>query len=81
MWNGYGGNLIINVREEQNNGISYADYTLLWFFPVSEWGKKMEVKMVRRISRTDGSSEDREILPWTGIVADPKTWPVRLKVP
>ena len=81
LWNGYGGNLIINVREEQSNGISYADYTPLWFFPVSAWGKKMEVNMVRRISRTDGSSEDREILPWTGIVADPKTWPVRLKVP
>lgn len=78
---GYGGDLIINVREEKSNGYGYADYTPLWFFPVEEWGRKMEVNMVRRINRSNGTSDDIEIFPWTGIVADPKTWPVRLKVP
>ncbi len=81
LHHGYGGDLIINVREEGINGEGYADSTPRWFYPVSAWGKKMEVQMVRRIVRKSGSSHDVEILPWTAIVADPKTWPVRLKVP
>ena len=74
-------NLIVEVREENSGSYGFADEVPVWFYPVAAWGKAMETRMVRRTTRADGSMDEAEIQPWTRIVADPKTWPVALRVP
>ncbi len=74
-------NLVIEVREEHGNSYSFAEDVPLWFYPVSDWGKAMETRMLRRTTRADGNTDETEAQPWTRIVADPKTWPVTLRVP
>lgn len=78
---GYGGDLLIQVREADGLGATLADCTPTWFFPAADWGRTLEVRMVRRRVQSENQTEDTEILPWTVLVADPKTWPIRLKVP
>lgn len=78
---GYGGDLLVEVRELGGGGTTLADSTPTWFFPAQEWGRKLEVRMVRRKVLAENQTEDTEIQPWTQLVADPKTWPIRLKVP
>jgi hypothetical protein len=78
---GYGGDLLVYVREAQSLGVSGADLTPLWFFPLPAWGEKAETRWVRRRSIAPEQTEDHEILPWTELVADPAKWPVRMTVP
>lgn len=78
---GYGGDLLVQVREAVGLGATSADYTPTWFFPATDWGQTLEVRMARRRVLGENQTEDTEILPWTGLVADPKTWPIRLSLP
>jgi hypothetical protein len=78
---GYGGDLLVEVREADGLGTTSADYTPMWFFPAADWGRTLEVRMARRRVQSKNQTEDTEILPWTGFVADPKTWPIRLSLP
>ncbi len=78
---GHGGDLLIDVREQGSLGVTQADYTPVWFFPAEGWGRTLEVRMARRLERGVNLTEDVEILPWKELVADPKTWPIRLRVP
>lgn len=77
---GHGGDLLVEVREPGGGGTTLADYTPTWFFPAQEWGRKLEVRMVRRKVIAVNQTEDIEIQPWKELVADPKTWPIRIKV-
>lgn len=76
-----GGNLIVHVTTNRVAGMPYADDSTRWFYPTLNWGDKLEVSMLRRVKTPTGKSEDVEIMPWTEFVADPKTWPVPIKVP
>lgn len=78
---GHGGDLLVEVRELGGGGTTLADYTPTWFFPAPEWGQKLEVRMLRRKVIAVNQTEDVEIQPWKELVADPKTWPIRLRVP
>lgn len=78
---GHGGDLLVEVREVGGGGTTTADYTPTWFFPSKEWGQKLEVRMLRRKVLAENQTEDTEIQPWTILVADPKTWPIQLRVP
>lgn len=78
---GHGGDLLVEVREVGGGGTTTADYTPTWFFPAKEWGQKLEVRMLRRKVLAVNQTEDTEIQPWTLLVADPKTWPIRIRVP
>lgn len=78
---GHGGNLLVDVREQGGLGVTQADYTPVWFFPAQAWGRKLEVRMSRRKVIAENQTEDTELQPWTELVADPKTWPIRIKVP
>ena len=78
---GHGGDLLIDVREQGSLEVTQADYTPVWFFPAEAWGRKLEVRMARRLERGVNLTEDVEILPWKELVADPKSWPIRLRVP
>ncbi len=78
---GHGGDLLVEVREVGGGGTTVADYTPTWFFPAREWGQKLEVRMLRRKVLAENQTEDTEIQPWTELVAEPKSWPIRLKVP
>ncbi len=78
---GYGGDLLVEVREAGGLGTTSADYTPTWFFPAADWGRTLEVRMARRRVLGENQTEDTEILPWTGLVANPKTWPIRLSLP
>ena len=78
---GHGGDLLVEVRELGGGGTTLADYTPTWFFPAQEWGQKLEVRLVRRKVTAVNQTEDVEIQPWKELVADPKIWPIRLRVP
>lgn len=78
---GHGGDLLVEVREVGGGGTTVADYTPTWFFPAQQWGRKLEVRMVRRKVLAENQTQDTEIQPWTELMADPKTWPIRLRVP
>lgn len=53
------------VNEEVNGGP-------LWQLPVEKWGDALEVRLVSRYISNEKGKTDRELLPWTKFVADPK---------
>jgi len=75
--------LSISMRSEKYpadkypEGVSTGQYRNGdWATPAGKWGETVEIR-VRR-----GSGKDfKEIVPWTKITADPKNWPLVIRLP
>lgn len=78
---GYGGSLIIETRQGPEHGTSTADTSPTWFFPAAAWGDSVQIRMLRRRAPKADVVEDIELMPWTNLTANAKTWPIRLQVP
>ena len=70
---GIKGNYTIQLREPggKDRLLGLPDE---WFYPAGAWGEKREIRVIGRHNK-------EEIVPWTTITADPKNWPLVIRIP